>query len=81
VHSLDFAGSLLVGIFGALIAWRTAAAAVTLKASGEETTILGLPQWWGPALMVPGFILLGLAGTYLACLHLQRITAAGRVAH
>jgi TRAP-type C4-dicarboxylate transport system permease small subunit len=69
VQWLDAVGSLLVGVFGALIAWRTAAATLTLKASGEETMILGLPQWWGPLLMVPGFVLLGLAGFYMMTRH------------
>ena len=36
VQWLDAVGSLLVGVFGALIAWRTAAATLTLKDSGER---------------------------------------------
>ena len=75
VHALDGVGSLLVGGFGAVIAWRTAASAVTVKLSGEETMLLGLPQWWGPALMVPGFALLALAGFYMALLHVREIAA------
>jgi TRAP-type mannitol/chloroaromatic compound transport system permease small subunit len=39
--------------------------------------ILGLPQWWGPALMVPGFVLLALAGLYMAGRHLAAAAAAG----
>ena len=71
IHGLDAAGSLLVAIFGGLIAWRTAASAITVRASGEETMILGLPQWWGPLLMVPGFALLAVAGAYMAWQHLR----------
>jgi TRAP-type C4-dicarboxylate transport system permease small subunit len=71
IHRLDAVGSLLVGGFGALVAWRTAAGAWTVLLAGEETMILGLPQWWGPALMVPGFVLLGLAGFYRAARHLD----------
>jgi hypothetical protein len=37
--------------------------------------LLGLPQWWGPALMVPGFALLALAGLYMALLHVREIAA------
>lgn len=70
VHALDALGSLLVGGFGGLLAWRTAMGALTVRAAGEETMILGLPQWWGPALMVPGFVLLALAGFYMAGRHL-----------
>lgn len=76
-QSLDAMGSLLVGSFGALIAWRTAMGALTVKASGEETMILGLPQWWGPALMVPGFVLLALAGFYMAGRHLAAAAVVG----
>lgn len=69
VHSLDAVGSLLVGLFGALIAWRTLAGALAVKANGEVTMILGWPMWIGQILMVPGFVLLGLAGLYMAALH------------
>ena len=41
VHALDAFGSLLVGGFGALIAWRTGAGAAALQATGETTMILG----------------------------------------
>jgi TRAP-type C4-dicarboxylate transport system permease small subunit len=77
VQGLDALGSLLVGAFGALIAWRTAVGAWAIRASGEETMILGLPQWWGPALMVPGFVLLALAGFYMAGRHLSAAAGAG----
>jgi len=71
VHALDALGSLLVGLFGALIAWRTAAGALSLKEVGETTAILGLPVWLGQMLMVPGFVLLALAGFYMAAFHLR----------
>jgi len=71
VHGLDAVGSLLVASFGALIAWRTAVGAAALQASGETTMILGAPVWLGQALMVPGFVLLALAGCYRAALHWQ----------
>ena len=35
--------------------------------------ILGLPLWVGQALMLPGFVLLALAGLYRAAEHLQRM--------
>lgn len=65
---LDAAGSLLVGLFGALVAWRTWAGAASLKEAGETSAILGWPVWLAEALMVPGFILLALAGFYM-CAH------------
>jgi TRAP-type C4-dicarboxylate transport system permease small subunit len=66
VALLDAFGSLLVGVFGALLAWRTGAGALVLKEVGETSAILGWPVWLAQALMVPGFVLLALAGFYLA---------------
>ncbi len=71
VSRLDAFGSLLVGLFGALIAWRTAVGALSLKEVGETTAILGWPMWVGQMLMVPGFALLALAGFYMMWLHLR----------
>lgn len=73
VHALDAIGSLLVAAFGALIAWRTGAGALALQAAGETTMILGLPLWLGQALMVPGFVLLALAGLYRAHWHASHL--------
>ena len=64
-------GSLLVGLFGALIAWRSAAGALAVKEVGETSAVLGVPVWIPQALMVPGFALLALAGFYL-CIHRWR---------
>lgn len=73
VHALDAAGSALVAAFGALLAWRTAAGAASVHAAGETTMILGLPLWAGQALMVPGFVLLALAGLYRVAEHVQHM--------
>jgi TRAP-type mannitol/chloroaromatic compound transport system permease small subunit len=62
---LDAFGSLLVGSFGALIAWRAAAGALAVKEVGETSAVLGAPVWVAQALMVPGFALLAVAGFYL----------------
>jgi TRAP-type C4-dicarboxylate transport system permease small subunit len=69
VHFLDSIGSLLVGVFGALIAWRATAGALSTMESGETTMILGWPLWIGQMLMVPGFVLLALAGLYMTVQH------------
>jgi TRAP-type C4-dicarboxylate transport system permease small subunit len=79
VHLLDAIGSLLVGLFGALIAWRAWAGALTVKEAGETTMILGWPLWIGQMLMVPGFVLLAAAGLYMAGFH-WRARAAARIA-
>ena len=79
VHFMDAIGSLLVGIFGALIAWRAGAGALSVRESGETTMILGWPLWIGQMLMVPGFVLLAAAGLYMAGVHwrLRRAARAG----
>lgn len=74
---LDATGSLLVGLFGALIAWRTAVGAVSLKEVHETSAILGWPVWVAQALMVPSFALMSITGLYM-CVHLLRL-AAGRI--
>ena len=63
---LDTAGSFLLGLFGALIAWRTFAGAISLREAGETSAILALPVWWALMAMVPSFALLGLAGFYVS---------------
>jgi TRAP-type C4-dicarboxylate transport system permease small subunit len=71
IARLDALGSFLVGAFGALIAWRSAASALSIKEVGETSAILGWPVWIAQALMVPSFILLALAGFYMAAHHLR----------
>ena len=66
VALLDAAGSLLVGAFGAVLTWRTAAGAVSLQEVGETSAILGFPVWIAQALMIPGFALLAVAGFFMA---------------
>jgi TRAP-type C4-dicarboxylate transport system permease small subunit len=71
VAGLDAFGSLLVGLFGALLAWRTAAGAIALREVGETSAVLGWPVWLAQALMVPGFALLAAAGFYMCGLRLR----------
>ncbi len=63
---MDAIGSLCVGCFGALIAWRSAAGAWSALDSGETSMILAWPVWIPQALMVPGFIALAAIGLYMA---------------
>lgn len=65
VALLDAFGSLLVGLFGALIGWRTAVGAMAVREVGETSAVLGLPVWVAQVLMVPGFVLLAVAGFYV----------------
>jgi ABC-type nickel/cobalt efflux system permease component RcnA len=62
---LDSVGSLLIGLIGALLAWRTAVGAMSLKEAGESSAVLEVPVWMAQALMVPSFVLLALAGFYM----------------
>ena len=78
---LDTFGSLLVGLFGMLIAWRTGVGAVSLYADGESSAILAWPSWIAQALIVPGFVLLGLAGFYMAAQHFGKARVTGSGAH
>ncbi|MEI8323860.1 MAG: TRAP transporter small permease [Betaproteobacteria bacterium] len=63
---LDTVGSSLVGVVGALLAWRTLAGAISLREAGEVSAILGWPVWLAQLSMVPSFALLALAGFYMA---------------
>jgi TRAP-type C4-dicarboxylate transport system permease small subunit len=71
IAALDAFASLLIGIFGVLIAWRTGAGALALKEVGETSAILAFPVWIAQALMVPGFVLLAAAGFYLCARELR----------
>jgi TRAP-type C4-dicarboxylate transport system permease small subunit len=74
---IDAFGSLLVGLFGALVAWRSWAGAMTVKDAGETSMILAWPVWIPQAFMVPGFALLAVAGGYMF-VHQLRMAARGR---
>lgn len=62
---LDAAGSLLVGLVAAILAWRTGVGAMSLREAGESSAILEVPVWIAQALMTPSFVLLALAGFYM----------------
>ena len=74
---IDAFGSLLVGLFGALIAWRSWAGAMMVRESGETSMILAWPVWIPQAFMVPGFALLAIAGIYMF-VHQLRMAHRGR---
>lgn len=72
IARLDAFGSLLVGLFGALLAWRTAVGAMSIKEAGETSAILGWPVWAAQMLMVPGFAMLAAVGFYTCMFHLRQ---------
>lgn len=80
VHRLDALGSLLVGVFGALITWRATVGALSIREAGETSLILGWPVWIAQVLMVPGFLLLALSGFYMVGVHLRLSVQRGGAA-
>lgn len=78
VHRMDAFGSLLVALFGALIAWRSGAGALVVKEAGEHSMLLDWPLWIPQMAMVPGFVLMALAGAYRAWQHLAAATQASQ---
>ena len=62
----DALGAVLLALVMALVAWRTGAGAVAMKASGETSMIMGVPLWIAYALMTPAFALTALTGLYTA---------------
>lgn len=82
VAAMDTFGSLLVALFGVLIAWRTAVGALGVREVGETSAILGWPVWYAQILMVPGFVLLAAAGFYTMMRHLRvaLVPGVGRAA-
>jgi len=71
VARLDATGSLLVGVFGTVLAWRTAVGALAVHEVGETSAVLAVPAWIAQGLMVPGFVLLAVAGFYMCAYRLR----------
>lgn len=63
---LDALGAVLLAVVMALVAWRTGAGAVAMKAGGETSMIMSVPLWYAYALMTPAFALTAIAGLYCA---------------
>lgn len=63
---LDAFGAVLLSAVMLLVAWRTGVGALTVKAAGETSMIMGFPSWIGYAFMVPGFALTAIVGLYTA---------------
>jgi TRAP-type C4-dicarboxylate transport system permease small subunit len=75
INFLDSLGSLMVALFGVIVAWRTWVGAMSLKDVGEISAILAWPVWISQALMVPSFILLAIAGFYMSGHKLRQAVA------
>jgi TRAP-type C4-dicarboxylate transport system permease small subunit len=53
--ALDRVGALLLALTCALLAWRAALGGLSSWNSNSSTMLLGVPEWWAYAPMVPGF--------------------------
>jgi TRAP-type C4-dicarboxylate transport system permease small subunit len=54
---LDRIGALMLGLACALLSWRAALGGLSSFNSQSTTMLLGVPEWWAYAPMVPGFAL------------------------
>jgi TRAP-type C4-dicarboxylate transport system permease small subunit len=59
---LDRIGALLLALVCALLAWRAALGGLSSFNSQSTTMLLGVPEWWAYAPMVPGFGLTAVIG-------------------
>ncbi|MGE0716127.1 MAG: TRAP transporter small permease [Alphaproteobacteria bacterium] len=69
--ALDVAGSLLLALAMALLAWRMALGGVELRAAGDESMVLRLPTWIGFVVAVPCFGLAAMTALVAARRHLR----------
>jgi TRAP-type C4-dicarboxylate transport system permease small subunit len=53
--ALDRLGALLLALTCALLAWRAGLGGLSSWNSNSSTMLLGVPEWWAYAPMVPGF--------------------------
>ena len=60
--ALDRLGALLLAICCALLAWRAALGGLSSWNSHSSTMLLGVPEWFAYAPMVPGFALTAVIG-------------------
>lgn len=65
-RGLDRIGSLLLGVMALILAWRTGLLVEQTLARGTFTPLLAWPVWVPQALMIPGLLLTGVVGVYLA---------------
>jgi TRAP-type C4-dicarboxylate transport system permease small subunit len=59
---LDRFGALLLALTFALLAWRAALGGLSSYQAHSSSMLLGVPEWWAYAPMVPGFALTAVIG-------------------
>jgi TRAP-type C4-dicarboxylate transport system permease small subunit len=65
-HRLDALSHGLLALVAAVLAWRTAAGALSLREAGESSMMLQWPVWTVVAALVPSFVLLAVAALFNA---------------
>jgi TRAP-type C4-dicarboxylate transport system permease small subunit len=71
-RALDRIGALLLALCCALLAWRAALGGLSSFRSHGGTMLLGVPEWFAYAPMVPGFALTAVIGFKQAILGFDR---------
>jgi TRAP-type C4-dicarboxylate transport system permease small subunit len=69
---LERIGTVLLGLCCALLAWRAALGGLSSWNSGSTTMLLGVPEWYAYAPMVPGFALTAAIAFWQAALGINR---------
>ena len=65
-RALDRVGALLLALCCGLLAWRAALGGLSSYNSHSSTMLLGVPEWFAYAPMVPGFALTAVIGLHQA---------------
>ncbi len=71
IQFLDGVGTLLLALMTGVLAWRTAAGAVSVYQAGETTMILGLPMGHTYAVLAPGLALTSVIAAMQTLRHWQ----------
>lgn len=79
-NRLDGFSHFLVAAVGALMAWRTTAAALSLREAGETSMMLSWPVWPAVMMLVPSFAMLAVAGFYNAAVYWSTANAQEQTA-
>jgi TRAP-type C4-dicarboxylate transport system permease small subunit len=79
-EGLERVGALLLAICCALLAWRAGLGGLSSFRANSSTMLLGVPEWYAYAPMVPGFGLTAVIGLKQALFGFDRPTQHGEAA-
>jgi TRAP-type C4-dicarboxylate transport system permease small subunit len=79
-EGLERVGALLLAICCALLAWRAGLGGLSSFHANSSTMLLGVPEWYAYAPMVPGFGLTAVIGLKQALFGFDRPTQHGEAA-